>query len=651
MAPVAQVHEPGRLGASDFTHMEALAVTIAGQPFAHLVYHFVLTHSNWEHVTICFSESFASLSEGLQNALTELGGVPQRHRTDRMTLAVHHEGQAEQYTAKYRALLAHYSLEAEATNPASGHENGDCEQAHRRFKEAVEQALLLRGSRDFTSREVYRQFLHELVGRRNAGRQARLTAELACLRPLPARRLEAIERQRVKVGRGSTIRVKHNTYSVPARLMGETVEVRIGAEQIEVWYAGALEQTMARLRGQDKHHIDYRHLSGWLVRKPGAFARYVYREDLYPSVTYRRAYDALVAQQANRADREYVRLLDLATREGEAKVEAALTLLLAGRQLPTEAAVRAAWGEETPLALAARVTVPAVDLRQYDALLEETWLEGSDISMSPTDPNEEDGHDHGRDEGAGALLAGTVPTSDACAIRAGGPAGDGGDVELRGLPTRVGAAGMPAAAPAPHRAAAQGIEATAGEELAGARSEAVAGEGGSAIAWSGERRLPGSAGERAGVWAAGLGQDARAVRGGAGVGTGGASGVVHELRLLVQDLLAAKRDLTLKALLKRLSQYEGLLIDDLGYVQQSREEMEVLFTLLAERYERGSVLVTSNLPFSKWDQVFKDPMTTAAAIDRLVHHSVIVELNVPSYRAEAAKKAKAAPPPESASPA
>jgi DNA replication protein DnaC len=113
--------------------------------------------------------------------------------------------------------------------------------------------------------------------------------------------------------------------------------------------------------------------------------------------------------------------------------------------------------------------------------------------------------------------------------------------------------------------------------------------------------------------------------------------------LLVQDLLAAKRDLTLKAVLKRLGQYEALLIDDLGYVQQSREEMEVLFTLLAERYERGSVLVTSNLPFSKWEQVFKDPMTAAAAIDRLVHHSVIVELNVPSYRAEAAKKAKGAP--------
>jgi DNA replication protein DnaC len=110
--------------------------------------------------------------------------------------------------------------------------------------------------------------------------------------------------------------------------------------------------------------------------------------------------------------------------------------------------------------------------------------------------------------------------------------------------------------------------------------------------------------------------------------------------LLVQELLKAKRDLRLKELLRELAHWEGLMIDDLGYVQQSREEMEVLFTLLAERYERGSVLVTSNLAFSQWEQIFKDPMTTAAAIDRLVHHSVIVELNVPSYRAEAAKRSK-----------
>jgi DNA replication protein DnaC len=108
--------------------------------------------------------------------------------------------------------------------------------------------------------------------------------------------------------------------------------------------------------------------------------------------------------------------------------------------------------------------------------------------------------------------------------------------------------------------------------------------------------------------------------------------------LLVQDLLAAKRDLRLARALKRLSRYDALVIDDIGYVQQDREEMEVLFSLLAARYERGSVMVTSNLPFSKWETIFKDPMTTAAAIDRLVHHSVILELNLPSYRLEQSKK-------------
>src|SRR5690348_15371467 len=194
----AQVHEPGRLGASDFSRMDALEVTLAGQPFPHLIYHFVLTCSNWEHVTLCFSESFASLSEGLQNAFWELGGVPARHRTDRMTLAVHHDGNPEEYTAKYQALLRHYDVQAEATNAACAHENGDCEQAHRRFKEALEQTLLLRGSRDFPSREAYGQLVRELVARRNAARAAAVLGEVGHLRPLPARRLETLERERVK---------------------------------------------------------------------------------------------------------------------------------------------------------------------------------------------------------------------------------------------------------------------------------------------------------------------------------------------------------------------------------------------------------------------------------------------------------------------
>jgi hypothetical protein len=381
----SQVHEPGRLGSSDFTHMDDLRVTIQGQPFPHLLYHFVLTHSNWEHVTVCFSESFASLSEGWQNAVGELGGVPERHRTDRLTLAVHHDGNVEEFTARYRALLGHYGVTPEATNAYSGHENGDCEQSHRRFKEMLEQELLLRGSRDFASRAEYEKFLRELLARRNALRGVKMAAEQARLRPLPARRLETQERRRVRVGQGSTIQVKKNTYSVPARLRGEEVEVRIGAETIEVWYAGALVQTMERLRGQSKHRIDYRHVIGWLVRKPGAFARYVYRADMYPTVTFRRAYDLLQTQQPGRADRVYLEVLELAAREGEVCVEEALVKLLdQGRPVSVQA-VRTLLGRDTPLSVAAQVSVPAVDLRLYDALLEGASAAENDVGTSPED--------------------------------------------------------------------------------------------------------------------------------------------------------------------------------------------------------------------------------------------------------------------------
>jgi len=525
-----QVHEPGRLGSSDFTHLDDLRVTIQGQPFPHLLYHFVLTCSNWEHVTLCFSESFANLSEGWQNALWELGAVPERHRTDRMTLAVHHDGNAEQYTSRYQALMRHYGVTPEATNAYSGHENGDCEQSHRRFKEALEQELLLRGSRDFVSREEYWALVRGLVARRNVSRTQKFQEEQARLRPLPARRLETLERARVRVSQGSTIQVKKNTYSVPSRLRGEWVEARSGAELIEVWYAGSLVQTMERLRGQSKHRIDYRHVIDWLVRKPGAFARYVYRADLYPTVTFRRAYDALQLAQPGRADREYVRLLHLAARDGEVRVEEALAKLLALGRPVSEQAVRTLLGSDTPLSLAAQVSVPAVDLRLYDALLEGAAAVCSDMGMSQVIRNQEESDEQGRDGGANALPAGTAFGDGAEPARGSVAPGDGGDVELRGLPAGAAAARMPAATAQPHRAAAESLAAAVGEELVGAGPEASAGESGAAVAWSVARGLSGPARERADVWSAGFGEDARAERGVPGVGACGPSGAEHQVQ-------------------------------------------------------------------------------------------------------------------------
>jgi transposase len=522
----AQEHPSGRLGASDFTSMNELRVTIEGRSLPHLVHHFVLTNSNWEWATLCFGEDFISLSEGLQNAFWALGGVPERHRTDRMTLAVHQDGHPEQFTAKYRALLAHYGVSAEATNPASGNENGDVESSHRHFKEGVEQALLLRGSRDFASREAYWELVQGVMAERNKGRVAKFAEEKALLRPLPARRLETGVRERVRVQRGSTIRVKKNAYSVPARLIGEEVEVRIGIEEVEVWYAGEVVQRMPRLRGVEKHRIDYRHVIEWLVRKPGAFARYVYREDLYPTETYRRAYDALQAQGPGRADREYVRILHLAAQEGEVRVEAALAEL--NGQPLSEQAVRTLLGQATALSEATRVEVPAVDLHGYDELLEGASEGSSDSGVSLPIGAVEESHEQGCVGEDLGLPAGTSPAGGTGAVRGGGPSGERGELELSGLPARVAGAGMRPASPESDRAAAEGFAAAAGEELGVAGSEASAAEGDAATAWSGERGLRGSAGERVGVWPAGIGEDARALRGGAGTGAVGPAGAVHD---------------------------------------------------------------------------------------------------------------------------
>jgi Mu transposase, C-terminal domain len=523
-----QVHAPGRLAASDFTSMNDLHVTIAGAPLPHLVYHFVLTHSNWEHATLCFGEDFASLSAGLQNALWALGAVPERHRTDRLSLAVHHDGQPEQFTAKYRALMGHYGVQAEATNPASGHENGDVESSHRHFKAAVGQALLLRGSRDFASRAAYWQLVVAVLEQRNAGRTAKLTEEMRHLRPLPAGRIETLERERVRVRRTSTIQVKHNTYSVPSRLRGEEVEVRIGMEEIEVWYAQQLVQRMPRLRGQNKHRIDYRHIIGWLVRKPGAFARYVYREDMYPTLSYRRAYDTLVEQQSGRADKEYVRLLYLASAEGEAKVEEALIQLLDQRQPVSEPAVRTILGGCTPLAEAAVIVVPAVDLSSYDALLEGDYEASSASCMSQEDQGLEESHEQGCIADVDEVPAGAASAGGACTVRGGGSASECRIVELSGLFTGGTGEGVSATATATDRTHVKGVAATAGEELGDVRPEASAIEGGAAIPGTVERRLCGSAGERFGFRRSGVGENARAVRGSSGVGAFGPKCPVHD---------------------------------------------------------------------------------------------------------------------------
>ncbi|MFB3789564.1 MAG: IS21 family transposase [bacterium] len=371
-----QEHHPGVLCQSDFTQVSKLGITIDGQPFPHRLYHFVLTYSNWETGTICFSENFESLSEGLQNALWELGGVPQAHQTDRLTPAVQIVGEKEdpdeEFTSRYRSVLRHYGLEGRAIQAGRAHENGDVEQRHHRLKRALEQALWLRGHRDFRSREDYEGFLRRWFQQLNAGRRERFQEEVKRLRPLPARRLEDGQRMQVKVGPSSTIHVLRNTYSVGSRLIGERVEARIDARPVEIWYAQRCLEKLPRLRGERKHRIDYRHIIGWLVRKPGAFAHYRYRAELFPSSPFRMAYDVLPERLPAQADREYWRILYLAAQEGESRVEEILRSRLNREERIDAKSIQAQLEEkEGGVPAPPRVEIGPVDLRVYDRLREE----------------------------------------------------------------------------------------------------------------------------------------------------------------------------------------------------------------------------------------------------------------------------------------
>jgi len=364
-----QVHEPGALSESDFTHATELGVTLEGQVFEHLVYHFVLPYSNWETGSVCFAESFESLAQGLSRALTQLGGVPVAHQTDRLTAAVVNLKDRDHFTQRYADLLHHYGLEGRRIQAGRANENGDVEQRHHRLKRALEQALLLRGSREFASREAYEQFLMELFARQNAGRRVRFEEERAVLRALPSRPYAAMQRILARVRHNSTLRVANAVYSVPSRLMGERVEVRLYAEHLEVWYAQREITRLPRLSGKGQAHIDYRHVIHALVRKPGAFAGYRYREALYPTSRFRMAYDSLLETQPSRADKEYLLILEWAATTNEAAVDAALAQLLQAGEAVSFAQVQARVKTATALPALPAAGVEAVALTAYDALL------------------------------------------------------------------------------------------------------------------------------------------------------------------------------------------------------------------------------------------------------------------------------------------
>lgn len=368
-----QDHRPGVRMSTDFTNMNALAVTIGGEPFAHLVCHNVLSYSNWEWVTICQSESFLALRKSVQSALLRLGHIPVEHWSDHTTAATHELGAAETgrrgFNRSYLELMAHFGMTPHTINPGKAHENGDVESENGIFKRRVEQQLLLRGHRDFESQELYRLFLEEVAQQANRAKSARLAEELAVMRPLEVALLPEFVEEETPVSRGSTIQTGRKVYSVPSRLIRETVRVRRYEERVEVYYGGQLQAVMPRLSESQTHLINYRHIIEWLVRKPGAFAQYRFREDLFPSLTFRRAYDRLCASCSPRtADQEYLRILRQAALTMETEVERVLCVLEQQNLVPRWHLVEEFWPTKPDPAPALQPLTVALD--EYDALLQ-----------------------------------------------------------------------------------------------------------------------------------------------------------------------------------------------------------------------------------------------------------------------------------------
>ena len=381
-----QEHPPGQQGLSDFTDANLLGVTVAGVRLAHRLYHFRLAFSGWQHAEVVLGgESFVALAEGLQNALWALGGAPREHRSDSLSAAFRNldRDAAEDQTRRYQALCTHYGMTATRNNPGVAHENGVIEASHGHLKRGLAQALLLRGSCDFADLALYRRFVAETVGRANADRRRELEIERPLLKSLPPRRTTDFEEDLIIVTRSGGFLLRRVFYTVPSRLIGHRLRVRIYDDRIECFLGGEPVLTLPRgrppqgraMRSRTVHVVDYRHVIHALRRKPHALLNLVYRDQLFPRAAFRNTWDALIAAEPPRiACRIMVRLLALAHERGcEAELATELEAVLGYGNLPDPDALEARFAPSA--ASSPQVTVTLPPPVAYDALLSSDAME------------------------------------------------------------------------------------------------------------------------------------------------------------------------------------------------------------------------------------------------------------------------------------
>lgn len=365
-----QVHVPGEALQTDFTNANELEVTIQGEAYPHELCVSTLPYSTWRWASPCRSESMLALSEGLQNTVFELGHVPRFHQMDHSTSATHLVGSTWLFNDEYQALMRHLGMEPRLTGVGKKEQNGSIESSHNALKRQLKQELLLRGSRDFESQAAYVAWLEGVLRKGNRSRSKRLADEIQVMRPLGVRRLPDFKVVDVRVGTGSTIRAKSCTYSVPSRLIGEKVRVHVHETRLEVYLGGERQETLERVRGRGAYNVNWRHVIGWMVKKPGAFRRYRYRDALFPTATFREAWARLDGTLSTwSAAMNYLQVLKLALDAGQVQVEAEVRALLDAGTLPRlDAVVERMEREPAPMPA---MTAPEVNLDDYDELTPE----------------------------------------------------------------------------------------------------------------------------------------------------------------------------------------------------------------------------------------------------------------------------------------
>lgn len=535
----SQEHHPGRLAASDFTVCNELGVKIAGQQFEHTFFHCVLTYSNVESVSLCFSESFESLSAGIQKAFWEFGGVPERHRSDSLAAAVRNHTSRRELTERYAALMSYYNCEAERTNARCANENGDVESSNGHLKDRIDQALLLRGSRSFDSRKEYVAFVEDLVKRANDNRRKNFLDDLAHLNRLPDERLDTDDLIKgVRVSRSSTINVRTNTYSVPSRLIGQLVDLRISAEQITVTHYGHVIQIMPRLVGKNLAAINYRHIIDSLVRKPGAFANYRYREEMFPTSGFRMAWDSLRSAHSEKvADKMYVQILQLAAQESQDAVADALRHLLATEHTLDVERVRELVANATSIPAPTDIHVEAPDLREFDTLLttfdKESPNHDEDSHKTSNTSFQEEGTTNGKarpDIAVDRPVEGTASADNSRPLSGIGSPGRDGEPESSGLSFGTDNAGMRSSARRPHQTTDDAIETSSWQDMGQFQVQTVAVECGSAVGILTGRLVPGPSRERTAVRQTGLGKESRVMCVVGAIDPAGTQSVVHNMQ-------------------------------------------------------------------------------------------------------------------------